>query len=164
MKWLVDRIAASARVLLGVWFSSAFIGMFFEKRFPFLHPYIFWTFRIYLGALVVSLIGLMVVAPGFLMAEDLHSEVHDSRASQFEKRLTWMWCAGGGLLFTVINCWSLFSYSFEIWGGVTDIKVWFVVLCWTAVMVPYAALGYFVRRFMRRNRDRQHDDYAFKPC
>jgi len=46
MRRSVGRIAASVRVLLGVWFLSALIGMFLEERFPFLHPYIFWTFRI----------------------------------------------------------------------------------------------------------------------
>ena len=151
MKGLVGRIAAIVRVLLGVWFSSAFIGMFFEGRFPLLHPYISWTFRIYLGALVVSLVGLMVIAPGVLMSEDLHSEVHDSRASLFEKRLTWIWCAGGGLLLTLVIA---AAYSFEIWGGVSDVRVWFVVSCWMVVMVPYAVLGHFIRRFLRRSRAR----------
>jgi len=150
MKMLAGRIATSIRLLLGVWFASAFIGMFLEERLPFLHLFVLWTFRIYLGTFAVSLIGLMAIAPGVLMAWDLHSEVHDSRASRFEKRLTWMWCAGGGLLFTIVIA---AAYSFEIWGGVADIKVWFVVLCWMVVMVPYAVLGYFVRRFLRRNRD-----------
>ena len=118
--------------------------------FPFLHPYVSWTFRIYLGAAVFSLIGLMVIAPGILMAEDLHSEVHDSRTSHFETRLTWIWCAGGGLLLTLMIA---AAYSFEIWGGVSDIKVWFVVLCWMVIMVSYAVLGYFIRRFLHRHRN-----------
>lgn len=145
----MSRIAASVRVLLGVWLSSAFVGIFLEKRFPFLHSYIFWTFRIYVGAVVVSLIVLMVIAPGIMMADDLYSEIRDSNASQFEKRLTWMWCAGGGLLLTLVIA---AAYSFEIWGGVSDIKVWFVVLCWMVVMVPYAVLGYCIRRFLHRKK------------
>jgi hypothetical protein len=146
----VGRIGASLRTLLGVWFSAAFIGMFLEERFPALHLFVLWTFRVYLGAAVVSLVVLLVIAPGVMMAEDLHSEVHDSDASRFEKRLTWMWCVGGGLLFTFVIA---AAYSFEIWGGVSDIKVWFVVLCWIVAMVPYAILGYLVRRFLRRKRD-----------
>jgi len=75
----------------------------------------------------------MALAPGSLMAEDLQSEKHDSKASHFEKRLTSIWCAGGGLLLTLVIA---TAYSFEIWGWVSDIKVWFVVLCWIVVMVP----------------------------
>jgi hypothetical protein len=145
----VRRIGASVRTLLGVWFSSAFIGIFLEERFPALHPFVFWTFRIYLGAVVVSVVGLMVIAPGILMAEDLHSDVRDPNASRFEKRLTRIWCAGGGLLFTLVIA---VAYSFEIRGGVTDIKVWFVVLCWMVVMVPYGVLGYFIRRLLRHGK------------
>jgi len=157
MKELVRKIAeASVRcedrllVLMSVWFWSAFIAMFFEGRFQFLHPFVLWTFRIYLGIFVAFLIGLMVVAPGFLLAEDLHSEIHDPKASRFEKRLTWLWCGGGGLLLTLLIA---AAYGLEFWGPVKDVKVWFIALCWTVLMIPYAALGYLVRRFLRRNRN-----------
>jgi hypothetical protein len=85
MRGSVGRIAACVRVVLGVWFSSAFIGMFLEERFPFLHPYIFWTFRIYLGAAVVSLISLMVIAPGSVNPLTYYSLSNDDEVA--DKRL-----------------------------------------------------------------------------
>jgi hypothetical protein len=129
---------------------SAFVCAFLEGRSPFLHPFVFWTFRIYLWAFVASLVGLMILAlvvSAEWTAKDLYSEISDPRASPAEKRLTGIWCAGGGLLFSLVIA---AAYSFELWGPVANIKVWFVVLCWMVLMVPYSILGYVVRLVLRR--------------
>ncbi len=88
VSYAVDRYEERALIPMSVWFWSAFVGMFFEKRFPFLHLFILWTFRIYFGMLVLFIIGLVVIAPGMVMAKEIQDGVLDPKASRFEQRLT----------------------------------------------------------------------------
>ena len=146
----IDRYGEPVLTAVGVSFWLAFVAMFFEKWFPFLHPFITWTFRIYLGSLAALLIGLVILSPGILIAKDLHSEVFDPKSSPFEKRLTWIWCAGGGLLFALLIA---ASFALEIWGNVANIKLWFIALCWLVLMVPYGIIGYLARRFIHSKQN-----------
>jgi hypothetical protein len=53
----------------GTWFILCFIGMFFEKRIPFLHPFVYWTFRIWGGLIVAGIVGILgtsIIAPGVM--------------------------------------------------------------------------------------------------
>jgi hypothetical protein len=88
VSYAVDRYEERALIPMSVWFWSKFVGMFFEKRFPFLHLFILWTFRIYFGMLVLFIIGLVVIAPGMVMAKEIQDGVLDPKASRFEQRLT----------------------------------------------------------------------------
>jgi hypothetical protein len=45
-------------------------------------------------------------------------------ASRLEKRLTWLWCAGAGLLFAALIG---IAYLLELSGRVVNLKIWFVV-------------------------------------
>lgn len=129
----------------------AFVGMFLEGRLPFLHPFILWTFRIYAGMFIVCMVGLLVVPPGVFMAEDLLSTVVDSSASVWEKRLSVVWCAGAGVLFTALIA---AAYALQAIGRVVDIKLWFIALCFVVLMIPYSIMGYVIRwvAFRRNNK------------
>ena len=136
----------------------AFIGMFLEKRFPFLHPFVLWTFRIYLGAFIAGIAGIVIVAPGVLVAKDFYSWIVGPDASTWEKRLSRVWSVGAGVLFTTLIG---AAYVLEATGRVVNIKVWFVSLCFVVLMIPYAMLGMFVRWVVfRRNKKDPQTGYA----
>lgn len=118
------------------------MGMFLEKRLPFLHPFVLWTFRIYVGIFVAGIVGLVVVAPGVLMSKELWSMAEDKEASLWEKRLTLTWCVGAGVIFTGLLA---AAYLLEASGRVRDIKLWFICLCFVVLMVPYALIGCLLR-------------------
>jgi hypothetical protein len=145
----IERHSDSLLGAAGVWFWAAFIAMFLEKRLPALRPLVLWTFRIYFGGFVAGLIALMVVAPGVVVTNELSFSVLDPKSSKSEQRFTRVWCAGAGFLFTVLIG---AAYVLQSSGMVSDIKVWFVALLWTTLMIPYGLLGYVIRRSIRKSR------------
>lgn len=145
---------------LSVWLGVAFVGMFLEKWFPFLRPFVLWTFRIYLGSLAAFSAALLVVAPGVLMAKELQSSTTDREASIWEKRMTSAWCAGAGVIFTSLIA---AAYLLQVSGRVVDIKLWFISLCFVLVMIPYAMVGFLVRwSVFRRHRNGKCEAEACK--
>jgi hypothetical protein len=128
----------------------AFIGIFLEKRLPLLHPFVLWTIRIYLGAFVAGIAGIVIVAPGVLVAKDFYSCIVSPDASAWERRLSQVWCVGAGVMFTMLIG---AAYVLEATGRVVNIKVWFVSLCFVVLILPYAMLGMFFRWVVfRRNK------------
>ena len=84
----VHKFLKSLGIVVCIWFWAAVVGMFVERRLPFLHPFVTWTFRVYLGLFTAGAIGLVVVAPGVYMAKEIYEAVTDLRASRLERRLT----------------------------------------------------------------------------
>jgi hypothetical protein len=66
-----------------------------------------------------------------------------------ERNLIRLWCAGAGVLFaSLIGA----AYVLQGMGIVTDIKIWFVAVCFLLLMIPYSLVGVFVRRAIRKRK------------
>jgi hypothetical protein len=61
---IVERHEGHFSAAAGTCVLAAVVGLLFERQFPFLHPLIIWTFRVYFGAFVSFLVGLLIVGPG----------------------------------------------------------------------------------------------------
>ena len=48
------------QVAAGLWFIAAFISMFFTEQFPALKPIVMWTFKIYAGIVITSILGAVL--------------------------------------------------------------------------------------------------------
>lgn len=145
--------------VIGVSFATcvliAIIAMFFEARFPFLHYFIFWTVRIwagmFIGTIVFGVIVFMVIGPGVLVSKELIENLSDAEDSAWVHRLVLIWCSTAGVLLS-----TLLGAAFLLLGTgfLREIKVWFVGVCWLALMVPWALFGMIVRKLVRRTRTR----------
>jgi len=128
------------------WFWVSVLGMFLERRLPFLHPILTWTFRIYLGIFVAGAIGLVVVAPGVYVAKEVYEAVVAPESSKFEVFLTRLWSGCAGFLL----CLLLGSAAVLIcFGPLRDVKLWFIGVCWAFLMIPWWLAGYLGRKILR---------------
>jgi len=149
----VRKLGSLLGGVAGAWFWLAVVGMFFTKRYPFLEPLVMWTFRIYFGALAAAVIGVMVVAPGVYTAKEFNDTFGNPHHSPLERRLTSIWCAGAGILLSVVLG---SATALLIFGVLADIKLWFLGVCWAALLVAWCILGVIGRRLLRalnRGRD-----------
>ena len=85
VKARVHKVLKSLGIVVGIWFWAALVGMFVEGHLPFLHPFVTWTFRVYLGVFAAGAVGLVVVAPGVYMAKEIYEAVTDLRASKLRR-------------------------------------------------------------------------------
>jgi hypothetical protein len=125
--------------------------MFFEEQYPFLHPIIIWTFRIYVGALVAFIVGIVVVGPGIYAAKEIYEAVSNPQASTLETRLTQIWSIGAGLLLSALLGGAI---ALIVLGILAEVKLWFIGICWTLLMLPWLALGLIIRRFAMQRKMR----------
>ena len=56
----VNQAIAAFEIVTAIWFVAAFISMFLTKQFPFLNPFVMWSFRIYIGCYVAFIVGAVV--------------------------------------------------------------------------------------------------------
>ncbi len=145
-KIFANRFASALAIIAGIWFWAAFAGMYLEKHLPFLHPFVIWTFRVYLGVFAAAAIGLTVVAPGVYMGRELYDIVSDSNASKVETRLAQIWAGIGGAFLSLLLGAAAALICF---GTLRFVRLWFIGVCWTALFVPWCVLGYFGRKLIR---------------
>jgi hypothetical protein len=134
------------QILAGVWFLSAFLAMFLTERYASLHPFVWWTFAIWMGTFAAGIVGLAVIGPGIYAAKALYQIVHDPLASKLETRLEWIWCASGGLFLSLLLG---AATALTVFGPFADVKVWFISVCWLLLMAPWVMLGIVARGIVR---------------
>jgi hypothetical protein len=134
-------------IAAGIWFWAAVSGIFLEGHFPFLHPFVTWTFRIYLSVFTACCIGFMVVAPGVYTAKEIYEAVSDPNAARLETRLTQIWSGFGGFLLSLLLGGAAALICF---GPLRDVKLWFIGVCWTLLGIPWWFVGYVGRKIVRR--------------
>jgi hypothetical protein len=132
-------------LLPGLWLGAAFVCLFFTKRYPALDSFVTWTFRAYVGAFSAFIAGVAIMGPGVLAARELVQLIVEPGCSRFEARLTWIWAGFAGFLLTAL----LGFATWMVFGPVADVKLWFIGVCWTLLMIPWAIIGYLIRRFLR---------------
>lgn len=160
--WLADprvrKFGSLLGIVAGAWFWLAFVCMFFTKRYHFLEPFVMWTFRIYFGVFVTAIIGIMVVAPGVYTSKEFNDAFRNPCHSPLERRLTLIWCAGVGVLLSIV----LGSATVFFIGGVlSDIKLWFLGVCWAVLLIPWCIIGIVGRRVLdavNRRRSPRSDE------
>jgi len=130
---------------------AGFVGMFFAERHPALKPVVWWIIFITFGlpfiAGAVGIVCMMVTWPGVEMAKEMFDSLSAPKDSKLAHRLTLIWCSGAGLLLSLVigTAFALIAI-----GVVEDVKVWFLGVCWAALMVPWAFAGLLGRRLLRR--------------
>jgi hypothetical protein len=149
------RIGSVFGVVAGTWFWTAVVAMFFTDRYPALHSFAWWTFAIWAGTFIVGIMGLVVVGPGIYGTKKLYEIVYDPQASTFETRLTQMWCAVGGLFLSLLLG---VAAALIVFGPLTDVKLWFIGVCWVLLMLPWVVLGSLGRSIIRRGAPPRHQD------
>lgn len=132
-------------LLPGLWLGAAFVCMFFTKKYPALDPFVTWTFRAYVGVFAALIAGVAIVGPGIFAAKEIFQLIVAPGCSRFEVRLTWIWAGFAGFLLTALLG---FATWMMIFGPLADVKLWFIGVCWTLLMIPWAIIGYFIRRFL----------------
>jgi hypothetical protein len=137
----------SLGIAVGILFWAAVVGMFVEGHFPCLHPFVTWTFRVYFGIFAAGAIGLVIVAPGMYVAKEIYEAVTDLRASKLERRLTQIWSGCTGFLLSLLLGAAAALICF---GPLRDVKLWFIGVCWTLLMIPWWLAGYLGRKLVRR--------------
>src|SRR5712664_4209421 len=60
-----SKVGEVATVVIGVWFWSAFIAMFFVKKYPAIEPYVGWSFRLFAAIFVCFILGIVVYSIGY---------------------------------------------------------------------------------------------------
>jgi Flp pilus assembly protein TadB len=91
--------------------------------------------------------GVLVIAPGFYVGKEVYEAVKDPRASTLEMRLTQAWSGVAGFLLSLLLGVAAVLICF---GLLLDVKLWFIGLCWTALLIPWWLVGYFGRKVVRR--------------
>jgi len=100
-----------------------------------------------LPTIVGFLVIFGVITPGVNMARELADAVTPYECSALEKRLTIIWGAVAGVLFSLTI--GVF-YALLAFGVLSSVKAWFVALCATVILVPWFIVGGFGRRAIRR--------------
>ena len=121
--------------------------MFLEGHFPFLHPFVTWTFKFFLGVLAASVIYWFVFAPGVCVAKEIYEAVIDPRASKVEIRLTQIWAGFAGFLLVLLLGGGV---ALIFLGSLRDVKLWFIGICWTLLFIPWCIVGFLGRKAIRR--------------
>jgi hypothetical protein len=142
----VERLAKPLGIVLGLWFWIAFGAMFFTKQHPLLDPFVTWTIRLYFGLFIGFVIAIVIVAPGVYAAKELFEFVEEPGCSRVELQLTWIWAGSAGLLLTALLGTAAWLIMF---GPLADVKLWFIGLCWTLLLIPWWLIGYLGRRLLR---------------
>ena len=153
----LQRIGRTLGLVLAVWLLAAFAAMFLTDRYPALHPFVFWTFRIYLGAFIGAFVAggvaVLIVAPGVYAAREAFDLVHVPQCSRLELYLTWAWASFAGLLLTAVlgtAAWAM------VFGRLADVKLWFLGLCWLLLLLPWCLIGFIGRRLLSGRRPDSH--------
>jgi hypothetical protein len=121
--------------------------MFLSSRFPVIKPFVWWTLFLFLVVpLGGSILALIVVMPGVYAAREINGMAKDYQASPLEELFTSIWSgAAGGLLSLTIG-----GFIALMWLGIlADVKMWFVALCYIAILVPWLLLGAVGRKVIR---------------
>ena len=116
-----------------------------KGTFLFLHPFVIWTFRIYLGVFTAPLAWWW--SPLAYMAKEIYEAVADLRVSKLERRLSQIWSGCAGFFFSLLLGGAAASICF---GPLRDVKLWFIGVCWALLMIPWWLAGYLGRKFVRR--------------
>jgi ABC-type thiamin/hydroxymethylpyrimidine transport system permease subunit len=150
----LDEAAGSAvGIAAGIWFLAALVAMFFTQRYPGLDPFVRGTFRIYFGTFAAAAACFLVIGPGILLANDLSGSLTAPEDSRWKRRLTIAWCAGAGMILSLVLGAAIASIAF---GILKDVKLWFVAVCGTVLLVPWVLAGvagrWLIRRDLRRKR------------
>ena len=64
-KSVVQVLLQFVPIASGLWFLSAFGSMFLTKRYPALHPFVWWTFAIWAGLFVAGVVGFILFSIGY---------------------------------------------------------------------------------------------------
>ena len=142
----VQRLGSVVGIVAQVWFGLASVGMFLTERFPVLQPFVMWTFRLYVGSIACTIIGFMVIAPGVYLAGEFLDYFQFSTLSPLEAKLTTVWCVGAGVLFSAVLASAVVLICL---GMIDDVKLWFLSLCWMALVTPWVVIGLVGRRMYR---------------
>jgi hypothetical protein len=151
----VKKVGQAIGAGFGICVFLAFAAMFFEDRFPFLHPFIFWTVRIwagmFIGTIAVVVTVFMVIGPGVIVSKELFENLSDSEDPPWIHRLVLIWCSTAGvLLSTLLGA----AFALLATGFIKEVKVWFVGVCWMLLMIPWALIGMIGRKLIHRTRTR----------
>jgi hypothetical protein len=147
----VERLAKPSGIGLCLWFGA----MFLTKRYPVLDPFVTWTFRLYFGLFIGCAIALVIIAPGVYAAKELFEFVAEPGCSRIQLQLTWIWSGFAGLLLTALLGTAGWLVAF---GPVANVKLWFIGLSWTLLMIPWWLIGYLGRRFLRSHMGAAKDE------
>jgi hypothetical protein len=156
IEWLSGPRAKKLWTLFGyIWTTAlviAFAAGFFENRYPGLKPYVWWTLLITFGGPLAvggfALIGMMVIWPGVEIAKAFLEGSITPSTPKLVRRLTIVWCCGAGVLLSIVLGTGI---ALIVSGVVTDIKVWFLGVCWVVLMVPWVLIGLVGHWLIRRS-------------
>jgi hypothetical protein len=154
------------RLLGGVWVTwgcTGFIGMFFTGSHPAIKPFVWWTLVITLaGPLVAMSLGLgccSIVYAGVAAAGMLYALFEPAGDEKWERRLVMVWSGIGGALLSLLFVAAL---ALTIFGPIADVKLWFILVCWLVLMIPWAAIGligrWTFRYYGRANNLEQNEE------
>lgn len=132
-------------VAVTIWmtaFWSGFVGMLFTERYPALKPFVWWTIAITFGApflaAAIAIVAMQIILPGAAIASVLFESLTTSGASKSTRRLAVLWCAGAGILLSLVLAGAVTLMAF---GIIADVKIWFLGVCWLVLMVPWVVIG-----------------------
>ena len=153
----LQQIGRTLGLALSVWLLAAFAAMFLTDRYPVLHPFVYWTFRVYLGALIGTFVAggvaVLIVAPGVYAAREAFELVHAPHCSRLELYLTWAWASFAGLLLSAVLGTAAWLMAF---GPLGEVKLWFLGLCWLVLLLPWCLIGFIGRRLLSGRRPHSH--------
>jgi hypothetical protein len=138
-------------VVASAWFWAAVVAMFFTRRYPALDPFVRGTFLVYFGVLAGGIACLMLIGPGVVMGKDLFEGLHVPGDSKWARRFTLIWCGGAGALLSLLLG---TAFALIATGVLSEVKLWFIGVCWTVLLVPWALLG-LAGRWLFRRRSRR---------
>jgi hypothetical protein len=144
-KVLLSRLGSVASIIFSICFWAGVIGLFFVNRYPFIEPFVMWCLKIIVGVFLAFTASMIVIAPGYLLAKDLNDGFSNPYQSSLDRKLILIWSIGAGILFSLLIATAI---TLIILGYISDIKVWFIGLCWTVLAIPWAILGFIVRYFL----------------
>jgi hypothetical protein len=147
LKSRLESLGEPLGVVFGLWFLAAFVCLFFDKGHPVLHSIAIWTFRLYFGVFIAFIATLMIVGPGIYTARELFDWVEVQGCSRLELYLTWVWAGFAGLLLTTLLGTAAVLMAL---GILAYVKLWFISVCWIALLIPWWLIGYLGRTILRR--------------
>jgi hypothetical protein len=134
--------------IYGILFFAAFIGIFLSARYPWLNPFVHWMLWIYAGIFVAFIAGIMIIGPGIYVANTAYETVKPyNQVSILEERLTIAWASCAGLLFSLLIAGAI---AVEILGPIENIKLWFIGVCYTVLIIHWIVIGFLGRKLIRR--------------
>ncbi len=149
------RLGSALRVIWMTTFCVALVAMFFTGRYPWLNLFVWWALVITWGApilaLAIAIVGAMIILPGVELAKLMIDGLRTSNDAKLARRLTVAWCSGAGMLFSLVLG---TGFTLSAFGILDHVNVWFLVVCWLVLMIPWALVGLLGRSLFRRYSSR----------